>query len=52
LRLSELTATPLLGIDFQVTPAGEWIFSNATPFPDLRLGGDRLRDVLADSMKS
>ena len=51
-RLSELAATPLLGIDFYFTPDGKWIFSKATPFPDLRLGGDRLHDALAHCLKS
>jgi hypothetical protein len=51
-RLSELSATKLLGIDFHVTPGGEWIFNKATPFPDLRLGGDKLLDALADALKS
>ena len=52
LRLSELCETSLLGVDFHVTPEDEWIFSNATPFPDLRLGGDILRDALAESLTS
>jgi hypothetical protein len=52
LRLSKLAATPLLGIDFNFAPGGEWTFSKATPFPDLRLGGDKLYDALAHSLKS
>ena len=49
-RLAELAATSLLGIDFNVTPDGDWIFSQATPLPDLRLGGDMLLDALARTL--
>ena len=51
-RLSELSATKLLGVDFQVTPDGEWIFSHATPLPNLRLGGDGLHNALARYLTS
>jgi len=50
-RLSALAATRLLGIDFDLRPSGKWVFSKATPFPDLRLGGDQLPDALAQSLK-
>jgi hypothetical protein len=44
-RLLELCGSSLLGIEFD-TNAGQWIFKAATPFPDLRLGGDGLIDAL------
>jgi hypothetical protein len=46
-QLSESSATKLLGVDFHVTPGGEWMFSHATPFPNLRLGGDGMHHALA-----
>jgi len=46
-RLAELSGTQLLGIEFAVGAVGEWTFAGATPFPDLRLGGEELLDVLA-----
>jgi hypothetical protein len=51
-RLSELADTPLLGIDFRLTAGGEWIFHQATPFPDLRVGGEKFLDILAESFNS
>ena len=51
-RLAQLNATGLLGIDFHVTAAGEWVFINATPLPDLRLGGEVLLDRLANALQS
>jgi hypothetical protein len=51
-RLAEISATSLLGVEFEVAPGKEWIFSKATPFPDLRLGGERLGDALAGALKS
>ena len=51
-RLSGISATKLLGVDFEVTPDEDWIFSKATPFPDLRLGGDKLNDALAQALNS
>jgi len=50
-RLSKLCSTPLLGIDFQVAPKGEWIFTNATPMPDLTLGGALLLRALANGLR-
>ena len=38
--LAELSRTQLLGIEFAVGSVGEWTFAGATPFPDLRLGGE------------
>lgn len=49
-RLAELAATDLLGVDFHLTPTGEWIFSKATPFPDLRLGGPEVLTTLAQAL--
>jgi hypothetical protein len=46
-RLAQLSATSILGVDFQVTKSGTWIFINATPHPDLRLGGEALLDKLS-----
>jgi hypothetical protein len=51
-RLSARSATKLLGVDFEVTSDEEWIFNRATPFPDLRLGGDKLNDSLAQALNS
>jgi hypothetical protein len=51
-RLAELTKTTLLGVEFQITPAGDWIFRNATSLPDLRLGGEALLDVLANALRA
>lgn len=51
-RLADLSKTSLLGVDFQITPTGDWIFMNATPLPDLRLGGEALLDVLANTLRA
>jgi hypothetical protein len=45
-RLSRLTQTELLGIEFVSTAQHPWTFASATPAPDLRLGGEALLDVL------
>lgn len=50
-RLAELTRTELLGVEFADGPAGPWTFAGATTFPDLRLGGQELLDVLAYVLK-
>jgi hypothetical protein len=47
LRLAELSKTALLGIKFAIGPYDTWTFAGATPFPDLRLGGQALLDTLA-----
>lgn len=49
-RLARLAKTELLGIEF-ATHTDHWIFVGATPFPDLRLGGQAFLDVLASVMK-
>lgn len=46
-RLAKVSNTALLGIEFTHTFASGWTFKSATPFPDLRLGGSALLDVLA-----
>lgn len=51
-RLAQLSATDLLGIDFHLTENDGWVFTGATPQPDLRLGGEALLDALADSLQS
>jgi hypothetical protein len=45
-RLATLARTGLLGVEFD---AG-WTFTNATPQPDLRLGGEPLLDALAEGL--
>lgn len=50
-RLAELARTELLGVEFADGPAGPWTFAGATTFPDLRLGGQALLDVLASVLK-
>jgi hypothetical protein len=47
-RLAELTGTELLGIDLAVSPTGTWMFAGASPWPDLRRGGEALLDVLTE----
>ena len=46
-RLSELSATELLGVEFEVGADGIWCFRTANPRPDLRVGGSALLDALA-----
>ena len=47
LKLAQLSQTPLLGIDFAMSAVGApWEFAGATPFPDLRQGGEPLLDAL------
>lgn len=50
-RLAELAKTELLGVEFAQGPAGPWTFVGATTFPDLRLGGQALLDVLLSVLK-
>jgi hypothetical protein len=50
-RLAQLSGTSLLGVDFQITPTGNWIFTDATPLPDLRLGGEALLDTLSKKLR-
>lgn len=46
-KLVNLTQTALLGVDFYITPQGQWVFVGANTWPDLRLGGEELLDALA-----
>jgi hypothetical protein len=52
LRLAKMCGTDLLGVDFQQTPSGNWRFINASPVPDLRLGGEALLDLLSIALSS
>jgi hypothetical protein len=49
-RLAAISATPLLGVDFIVSPVTGWTFVGATPTPDLISGGAPLLDALADAL--
>lgn len=61
-RFMELAETDLLGIDFYVEPSctkpssmksgGDWKFANASPFPDLTLGGRPLLERLAHILQN
>lgn len=45
-RLAGLAESSILGMNFKSGPDGEWIFQNATPLPDLRMGGVDLLSIL------
>ena len=49
-RLAAISATPLLGVDFIVSPVTGWTFVGATPTPDLISGGVPLLEALADAL--
>lgn len=51
-RLSSIVGMPILGIDFTITPNGEWLFSGASPAPDLRLGGELALDALVMALST
>jgi hypothetical protein len=51
-HLAKLSGTQLLGIDFAVTPKRNWLFTGATPLPDLRLGGVNLLNALFEILQS
>jgi hypothetical protein len=51
-RFHKLDGTSLLGIDFTISGDGQWLFTGATPAPDLRLGGDPFLDALAIALQS
>lgn len=51
-HLAELSNTELLGIEFSTSMADSWTFAGATTFPDLRLGGQALLDVLISVLNS
>lgn len=46
-QLASLAETALLGIEFVPSAGLPWVFAQATPLPDLRIGGSALLDVLA-----
>src|SRR6185369_1777074 len=46
-RLSELSGTALLGVEFVQNTDDHWLFASATPMPDMRYGGEELLDRLA-----
>lgn len=50
-RLAEISRTPLLGIDFEVTPDGSWYFAGASPTPDLTRGGAQFLDALKSCLE-
>ncbi len=52
LRLAQLSGTGLLGLDFHLASSGDWVFTSATPLPDLRLGGSVLLDALAKALQT
>lgn len=49
-RLAQRADTALLGIDVVQDSEGRWNFLSATPYPDLRRGGDPLLDALANAL--
>jgi hypothetical protein len=49
-RLANLANTTILGVDFTVSTSDQWTFTNATPLPDLRLGGQPALDALAEAL--
>jgi hypothetical protein len=49
-KLAEQAKTELLGIELYATQNGEWTFANATPCPDLSIGGMPLLRNLADAL--
>ena len=49
-RLAQLSATPLLGVEFAATPASAWTFAGASPLPELSFGGEPLLDALAAAL--
>jgi hypothetical protein len=50
LELARLSGAALLGVGFAAESAGRLTFAGATPFPDLRLGGNALLDALAAAL--
>ena len=46
-RLSELSGTALLGVEFAQKSDSDWLFASAMPMPDMRYGGEELIDRLA-----
>lgn len=50
-RLAGLSGVRLLGVDFYLDANGKAFFAQATTLPDLRLGGERLLDALAEALQ-
>jgi len=46
-RLSQLSGTALLGLEFVQRSDENWVFAAASPMPDMRYGGEELLDRLA-----
>jgi hypothetical protein len=51
IRLSQLSATAVLGVDFVVGSDAAWTFAGVSTIPDLRLGGEPLLDALFSVLK-
>lgn len=51
-NLSDLSRVPLLGVDLALSSSGDWRFLGASSTPELRLGGDRVLNALAQYLKS
>jgi hypothetical protein len=50
-RLADAADIAMLGIDFEVDASGRWLFADATPCPDLTVGGLPLLRALAQTMQ-
>jgi hypothetical protein len=51
LRLSRLADAELLGVDFTWNRSDGWTFVGASPYPDLRPGGEQFLDALASILR-
>lgn len=51
-RLARISGVPLLGIELMAELQGGWTFVDATPLPDLRVGGPTLLDALARELQA
>jgi hypothetical protein len=49
-KLAEQAGTEMLGVELYAAEDGEWTFANATPYPDLSLGGRPLLQNLAQAL--
>lgn len=52
IRLANASDVEMLGVDFHIDTSGRWLFVNATPLPDLRIGGQALLEKLANKLRS
>lgn len=50
-RLASISGLRLLGVEFYTSVDGKALFAQATPLPDLRLGGEALLDALAEALQ-